>query len=79
MRTMNDKLEAFFKARPGKWVDGLELAGVAGCYAWRSRCSDLRKRGMNIENRTRRVTLTDGEVITKSEYRYAPQGQLALL
>lgn len=53
--TMNDKLAAYFLARPGVWLDGRELATVAGAYAWRSRCSDLRKRGLVIENRQRRV------------------------
>ena len=37
--TLNDVLAAFFKARPNQWIDGKELATVAGGYAWRSRCS----------------------------------------
>lgn len=55
-QTLADKLAAYFKARPGQWIDGMELAGVAGSYAWRSRCSDIRRQhGMVIENRQRRV------------------------
>jgi hypothetical protein len=72
--TLNDKLEAFFKLRPGEWIDGRDLAGIAGAYAWRSRCSDLRKhRGMTIENRQRQDwNFSRGERYTISEYRYVP-------
>ena len=31
-------------ARPGEPVDGLELARIAGAYAWRSRVSEARRR-----------------------------------
>jgi hypothetical protein len=65
--SLNDKLEAFFKAHPNTWIDGKELATIAGGYGWRSRCSDLRKRGMTVENRQRR---RGGYTI--SEYRYVP-------
>ena len=66
--TLCDRLAAFFKARPGAWIDGRELADVAGAYAWRSRVSDLRREPyyMAIENRQRKV----GEY-TVSEYRFA--------
>lgn len=52
-----NKLAAYFKARPGQWIDAHELLGVAGFAAWRTRISDLRRQpfGMVIENRTRRV------------------------
>ena len=53
--SLNDQLERYFKARPNVWVDGMALAQVAGSYAWRSRCSDLRQRGLTIENRQRKV------------------------
>jgi hypothetical protein len=53
--TLVDRLHAFLAARPNEWVDGLELARVAGAYAWRTRLSDLRQRGLVIENRVRRV------------------------
>jgi hypothetical protein len=51
------RLAQYFLARPNRWIDGMELASVAGSYAWRSRCSDLRKPpySMVIENRQRRV------------------------
>ena len=50
-----DRLEQFFRARPDTWIDGRALAEVAGNYAWRTRASDLRKRGMQIDNRVRIV------------------------
>ena len=54
--TLTEKLAAFFRAHPSQWIDGMQLAAVAGSYAWRSRCSDVRvKFGMVIENRQRRV------------------------
>lgn len=54
--TLNDKLEAFFKAHEREWIDGKRLAEIAGGYAWRSRVSNLRtQRGMNIENRQRTI------------------------
>ena len=47
--TFRDSLAAYFRDRPGQWVDGTVLAQIAGCYAWRSRCSDLRTQlGMQI-------------------------------
>lgn len=60
------RLARLFISRRGEWVDGRELATVAGVYAWRSRCADLRKRPwlLSIENRVRRV----GDVKV-SEYR----------
>ena len=66
-------LADYFAARPCQWIDGRILAGIGGAYAWRSRCSDLRKPrfGMTIENRQRKV----GRV-TISEYRYVPDFQL---
>jgi hypothetical protein len=78
--TLTDKLEAYFKARPNQWVDGMLLGQIAGQYAWRSRASDLRKRGLTIENRQRRVRRPDGSHYVISEYRWvAPVGQLDLL
>jgi hypothetical protein len=71
---MADRLAAFFKARPGEWIDGLQLAEIAGSYAWRSRVSDVRRgpHGLNIQNRLRRVERSDGTHYTVSEYRLVP-------
>lgn len=65
-----DRLEAFFRARPGQWIDGRALEGVAGVYAWRTRVSELRTlRGMTtLENRQRKVTNAAGQTVTVSEY-----------
>ena len=70
--TILDRLRAYFEAREGLWLDGMEIAKVAGCYAWRTRISELRRRGMRIENRQRRPGRKDGRVIGRvvSEYRY---------
>lgn len=58
----------YFRARPGQWIDGMELGKVGGCYAFRTRISDCRLHlSMTIENRQRKV----GER-TVSEYRYCP-------
>lgn len=59
VQSYRDRLAAFFRDRPGEWVDGMRLAPIAGIYAWRSRCSDLRKLGMVIENRQRVERLHD--------------------
>lgn len=50
-----DQLATYFRQREGRWIDGRELSTVAGCYGWRTRISDCRKRGMQIENRQRIV------------------------
>ena len=77
--SLTDKLAAYFKERPNQFIDGLELARVAGSYAWRSRCSDLRKRGMVIENRVRWINGVNGEHMRKvSEYRYVPASLLEM-
>ncbi len=72
--SLTDRLDAYFRARPNVWLDGLELAKVAGSYAWRSRCSNLRQRGMTIENRQRRPEYARGRATGQvvSEYRYVP-------
>lgn len=53
--SLTDRLEAYLRQRSNQWIDGRELGTVAGAYAWRSRCADLRKRGLTIENRQRKV------------------------
>lgn len=68
--SLNDKLEAYFRAKPDVWIDGMEIAKIAGSYAWRSRCSDLRKRGMDIRNRQQRMTDANGRTWTVSWYMF---------
>jgi hypothetical protein len=64
------QLAEFFRQRAGVWIDGRELARIAGAYAWRTRVSDLRRPPffLNIENRLRHVRV-DGRAFTISEYR----------
>lgn len=80
-QTLNDRLAAHFHSHPLQWIDGKVLATIAGGYGWRSRCSDLRKRGMTIENQQRRIKRVvvmpsgigyDAGFYTVSEYRYVP-------
>jgi hypothetical protein len=65
-----ERLAEFFRARPGNWIDGRELANVAGTYAWRTRISDLRRAPfyMRIDNRQRHVTTPDQQQFVISEY-----------
>jgi hypothetical protein len=71
--TLTDKLERFFLEHPNTWIDGKDLAGTAGTYAWRSRVSDVRKRfkerGWEIENRQIRIWVDEDKVYTRSDYR----------
>ncbi len=72
-QSLTDRLEAFFRAHPLQWIDGKQLGEIAGGYGWRTRCSDLRKRGMEIRNRQRRFIGDDAEAWVVSEYCYVPQ------
>jgi hypothetical protein len=75
------RLAQFFRAHAGEWLDGRRLATIAGCYAWRSRVSDLRRAPyvMRVENRQRRVTLDDGRRVTISEYLFIGEPASRLL
>lgn len=68
------RLAAYFQHRPGVWIDGRELAAVAGLYAWRTRLSELRRDPfhMRIGNRQRHIHREDGSTIAVSEYRFEP-------
>ena len=78
VQTLCDRLAAFFRAHEGEWLDGMELARIAGSYAWRTRCSDLRRAPylMVIENRKRCVEniAYAGRKVTVSEYRFVREG-----
>jgi hypothetical protein len=65
-----ERLAAFFRAHPDRWVDGREISRVAGYGGFRSRISDLRKLGLLIVNRQSRVLVAPGRRITKSEYKF---------
>lgn len=64
------RLAQLFTAKRGQWIDGREIAQVAGAYAWRTRISDLRHSPwlLTIENRVRTVE-QDGETFKVSEYK----------
>ena len=71
--TFTDQIEAFFRAHAGEWIAASRLEVVGGRQAWRTRCSDVRRlRGMEIQNRTRKVRREDGSTYTLSEYRFVP-------
>ena len=69
--TLADRLERFFVENSDVFVDGKDLAGIAGTYAWRTRLSEVRQRfkqrGGNIKNRQRRVKVGT-RIYTISEY-----------
>lgn len=74
--TFTDRVEQYFRQRPGRWIGSLELEQVGGRCAWRTRVSECRaQRGMPIQNRQRTVDLPDGSACVVSEYRYQPQEQ----
>ena len=55
-RTFRDRLAAYLLQHQGEWIDGLELARLAGAYAWRTRLSECRTQlGLTVENRQRRM------------------------
>lgn len=71
--SLRDRVADYFRAHPGQWISMQTLAGLAGTGGWRSRVSDCRTQlGLTIENKVSRVTLPNGEKITKSDYRYVP-------
>ena len=55
------RLERFFREHPNQWVSALQLAEVGGYLSVRGRVSDLRRQGMNIQNKT---TTIDGVVVS---------------
>jgi hypothetical protein len=70
-----DKLEAYLRARPLKWIDGRMFGPIAGEFAWRTRISNLRRdRGMTIENRVRTIK-REGFSYRISEYMFVPEGE----
>jgi hypothetical protein len=71
--TMAARVAAFFRARPGEWIDGRELMNVAGSYGWRTRISDCRRAPyfMRIDNRQRKV-----ERFTVSEYMFVAEDRV---
>jgi hypothetical protein len=68
--TLNDRMEAYFKAHPNEWVSFHQLAHIGGTGGWRTRVSQCRReRGMTIENKWR-----EEGGFRVSYYRYRPAG-----
>jgi hypothetical protein len=71
--TRTERVRDLFLAQPNVWIDGRSFETEGGCYAWRSRISDVRRQyGLVIENRQRTVQGTQGPFVI-SEYRYCPR------
>jgi hypothetical protein len=71
--TRTERVRDLFLAQPNVWIDGRSFETEGGCYAWRSRISDVRRQyGLVIENRQRTVRGTQGPYVI-SEYRYCPR------
>src|SRR5262245_27400703 len=70
MSSRSGRLADLFIAKPDIWIDGRDLANVAGAYAWRSRVADIRKPPFNLRivNRQRRVKTDGGSTFVISEY-----------
>lgn len=70
-QTCIERLEAYFRARPNRWIDGRELSAEGSFYAWRTRLSDIRrKRGMTIQNKLTWHRDAHGKPFTRSLYRF---------
>lgn len=70
-RTFLTHVADYFRGNPNTWIDGMVIAQVGGCYAYRTRISECRTvLGMTVENRLRKV----GDR-TVSEYRYLPKSE----
>jgi len=56
--TQNDKLIEVLHAAEGEWVSLPDLVQAVGAYSIHSRCADLRKMGLNVENRVEYSPIT---------------------
>lgn len=73
--TRTERVRDLFLARPNVWIDGRSFETEGGCYAWRSRISDVRRQfRMVIENRQRTVPGVNGPYVV-SEYRFRTGGE----
>ena len=64
-----DRVLARLQQTPNVWVDARELADVGGFAAWRTRVSNLRKHGYQIENQWYDVRQRDGRTFRVSLYK----------
>ena len=63
--TLTDKVAAYFSRYPNQWIDVMALADLAGLGGWRTRVSEARHRGLNIQQRL--IRWPDGR--NRSQYR----------
>lgn len=70
--TLREVVAAHFKAHPNRWISAYELMELGGRMAWRTRVSEVRRMGFDIENRVER----DASGIAQSFYRYSPPVKL---
>ena len=79
--SLKARVEALFRAHPNEWLSSFDLQRVGGAMASRTRISEVRRSGMKITNRCRRIETPTGPQ-TVSEYKYEPptptQARLAL-
>jgi hypothetical protein len=72
VQTYRDRVAAYFKAKPGQWIEWHELAAIGGAMAWRTRVSNARRElGMDIVNKVHK--LPDGTKV--SAYMYRPKAK----
>lgn len=71
-QSFTDRVACYFTAWPNRWIESTALEAIGGRCGWRTRVSDVRQRGMVIENRQRTVKRADGSRFVISEYRYSP-------
>jgi hypothetical protein len=69
--SLKARVEALFRAHPNEWISSFDLQRVGGAMASRTRISEVRRSGMKITNRCRRIETPTGPQ-TVSEYRYEP-------
>lgn len=72
MTTQSDAIEAYLTERKGEWVSMPALVDCSGSYNVHSRVSDLRGRGLTIENKVERCPRTGTRL---SYYRIPDAGQ----
>jgi hypothetical protein len=77
VQTYRDRVAAYFKAKPGQWIEWHELAAIGGAMAWRTRVSDCRqpfeKGGLEMDIVNKVHKLPDGTKV--SAYMYRPKAK----
>lgn len=58
-----------FQSRPNEWISAIALEPVGGRLGWRTRVSEARKAGLNIENKVTRWKDGAGNKFVFSAYR----------